>query len=47
MRYFAQSQLALRRNAAIVECWSVGKIVAEEFYFITPLLRKGSLQQED
>ena len=39
MRYFAQSQLALRRNAGIVECWSVGKIVAEEFYFVTPLLQ--------
>jgi hypothetical protein len=31
--------LALRRSAGILECWSVGKIVVEKFYFITPLLQ--------
>ena len=53
MKYYAQSQLALRRSDGVLECWSVGKIVVERFlvallhYSITPVLRKGPLQQED
>jgi hypothetical protein len=53
MKYYTQSQLALRRSDGILECRSVGKIVIERFLFallhysITPVIQRDRLQQGD